>query len=160
MMILFCVAGVKFAIAANAVDEIRDLDGLKTFSGITHPRLTKVKYTLERQNRVYFVVDAGAHFRLHEHRPARLLVLRSAKAAVMVDEIEHMHEVQTVLPLPRAFSGEERDWYRGLTVIEGRVVPVLRAETFLTRAEATLLRASFQNGKAPARTSEGVGAPA
>jgi chemotaxis signal transduction protein len=136
-VILFTVGGCMFAIAANAVDEIREIAGLRHFPS----RLPKVRHTLERQNREYFVVDAATHFRMSDANPSRLMVLRHTPVVVIVDAIERMQEIYSIQALPDGFRGEERNWYRGLTVLKGRVVPVVRSEAFITKAEITLLNA-------------------
>jgi chemotaxis signal transduction protein len=100
-----------------------------------------VKYTLERQHRTYFVIDAGAQFRMKPGKPTRLLLMRRMAAGVLVDEIDQMQEIGSIHQLPSAFTGEERNWYRGLAVVKGRVVPVVRPECFLSKAEASVLSA-------------------
>lgn len=147
MVILFLAGGFKFAIAAEAIDEVRELGGLKEFSGRSHPSLEKVTHTLDRQGHRYFVLDACAHFGARSRRPTRLMVLRSVRAAVMVDAVERMQEIQLIRPLPDAFSGKERGWYRGLTVIKGKVVPVVKPEAFLSKAEVSSLEASHSGGE-------------
>ena len=155
MVILFSVGGVKFAIVADAVDEIRELGGLKEFStGISDPKLKSVRHTLDRQGQRYFVLDGCSHFGARERRPTRLMVLRHVRAAVMVDSVDRMQEIQLIRPLPDAFSGKERDWYRGLAVIKGKVVPVVKPEEFLSKAEVSLLNA------APIRAEKGIPVPA
>jgi chemotaxis signal transduction protein len=152
-VILFSVAGAKFAIAASAVDEIRDLAGLQKFwSGAVQQKFAKVKQTLERQGQRYFVVDACEHFHLAAARSSRLLILRHASAALAVDAIDCMLELNSIQALPRAFSGEERNWYRGLALVEGRVIPVVRPESFLSKAEVTLIEASVRGREAGGRT--------
>jgi len=151
-VILFSVGGVTFAIAANAVDEIRELTGLLEFRpGKLHHRLEKVKATLERHGRRYFAVDAAMHFRMPHAQPARLMVLRQGRVAVIVDGIDRMQEIHSIHALPERFVGEERNWYRGLTVIKGKVVPVVHPETFLNKAETTLLNAALRDVEAPRR---------
>ena len=140
-VILFTVGGNMFAIAANAVDEIRELAGLQHFAS----RLPKVRHTLDRQSRQYFVVDAATHFRMSDANPSRLMVLRHAPVVVIVDAIERMQEIYSIQALPDGFRGEERNWYRGLTVLKGRVVPVVRTESFLTKGELTLLNARLRS---------------
>jgi chemotaxis signal transduction protein len=150
-MILFHVGGFTFAIAANAVEEIRELGGLREFSfGRPHQKLAKVKYAFERQERDYFVVDAAAHFRLDSMKATRLMVMRHAPAAVTVDSVEGMQEIYSIQELPGAFTGEERDWYRGLALIQGKVVPVVRPEAFLSKGETALLNASLRSNRAAA----------
>jgi chemotaxis signal transduction protein len=76
------------------------------------------------------------------------MLLRHTPVAVKVDGIERMQEIHSIQALPEAFKGEERNWYRGLTLIDGQVVPVVRSEAFLTKAEVTLLKAGMQNAQA------------
>ena len=154
MMIVFSIGGVTFAIGANAVDEIRELAGIRALSsGVPHQKVAKVRHTLVRQGRRYFVVDGGAHFQTPLRHPARLMVMRHSSAAVIVDGIDRMQEIHSIQELPEAFSGEERRWYRGLALIKGKVVPVVHAEAFLTRAETTILNACVRNES----VAEGVG---
>jgi chemotaxis signal transduction protein len=136
-VILFSVGCHTFAIAASSVDEIREIDGLQEFDS----RLSKVKYTLDRQGQQYFVVDASRHFRMSSATSGRLIVLRSFPVAVIVDAIDRMQEIHSMHALPEGFRGEERTWYRGLTLLKGTVVPVVRPEAFLTKSEVTVLKA-------------------
>lgn len=151
-VILFSVSGWKFAIAASAVEEIRDLSGLrKSDLHVSNSKLEKVKQILERQGRNYFVVDSCEHFQLAKVRPSRVLVFRHARAAVTVDAIDCMLEMNSMQALPKAFSGEERTWYRGLALVKGRVVPVVRPEAFLSKADVALIEASIRGREAAAR---------
>lgn len=156
-MILFSVGGSKLAIAASAVDEIRDLTGLEKFSfEAASPRFGKVKQVFERQGRRYFVVDSCEHFHLATARPSRLLVLRHATTAVVVDAIDCMLELNSMQALPRAFSGEERNWYRGLAVVKGKVIPVVRPESFLSRTDVAFIEASLRVGEAGSQLGAGA----
>jgi chemotaxis signal transduction protein len=135
-VILFVVTHHTFAIAADSVQEIRSTDSLAGAAhGIERPELTKVKHTIERGRRTYYVVSAAAHFGLGVTRPSLVLILRQLRAAVLVDRIERMTEISAVYSLPRAFTGEERRWYRGLAYLDDRVVPVIRPTGFLTPEE-------------------------
>jgi hypothetical protein len=148
-VILFAVGGTRFAISAQAVEEIRNLDGLRPISaGQWHMRLDKVRFTLERQGKNYFAVDANLHLRMLPSRHSRVLVLRRLQAAVLVDSIDRMADIEIVFPLPRGFCGEERQWYRGLAVIGGDVVPVVNPDSFLSKAEATVLLAAWNAASA------------
>jgi len=135
-VILFSVANQMFVIAADSVQEIRSADSL---SGAAHeiaaPELPKVRHTIERNHRTYYVVNAGAHFGLPVTRPALVLILRQLRAAVLVDRIERMTEISSVHPLPRAFTGQERTWYRGLALLDDRVIPMVHPAGFLTPEE-------------------------
>ncbi|HYX70030.1 MAG TPA: hypothetical protein VE825_12910, partial [Terriglobales bacterium] len=96
-MILFAVAGTTLAISAADVDEIRDTTGMEAFR-VSHfgPKFAKFKHTLQREGRTCFVVDANTHFRVLPTRHTRLLVLRGAPAAVLVDGIDRMTEIATI----------------------------------------------------------------
>ncbi len=149
-MILFSVARTTFAIAASAVEEIRSVSGLQPLpAGYLQPRFSKFKYRLQRDGRTYFVVDANTHFRILPTNHDRLLVLRDRPAAVLVDAVNRMTEIAAIHPLPKAFTGEEREWYRGLAVLKEDVVPVVDAAAFLTKAECTVLKAVLE--KPPAK---------
>jgi chemotaxis signal transduction protein len=142
-VILFSLGALTFAVAAEAVDEIRNLDGLLEYKDLGHHRLTKVNYTLDRQQRTYFVIDAAAQFRMQAGKPTRVLLMRHIPVGVLVDGIDHMQEISWIDALPLAFAGEERNWYRGLAIIKGKVVPVVRPECFLSKAEASVLTATL-----------------
>jgi len=142
-VILFRVGESTFAIAATAVDEIRNAQGLKPLR--TAPDLTnsKVRYSLLRDGKFYFVVDATVHFKMLPARATRVLVLRNTKTAVLVGDIDRMTEVCGVHPLPNAFRGAERNWYRGLALLGAQpkheVVPIVNPGAFLTKVEMQAL---------------------
>ena len=140
--ILFAVGPYKFAIAASEVDEIRDMHGLAPTLLRSAPiALRKVRYLLRRERRNYYVVDASMHFHLKPSDPARVMVLRGGLVALTADSIDRMTEITAIAPLPRAFQGEETKWFRGVTLIENAVVPVVNSKTVLTNAEVELARA-------------------
>lgn len=142
-VILFAAGEHTFAAPANEVDEIRDLQGLTSVSSATeHTSVAKVKSTLERSKKTYYVVDACQHFRQGRSKPSRLIVLRDHPIAVLVDSIDRMTEVQKVLPLPRAFSGLERGWYSGLALMTEMVVPVVNMHAFLSPAEQVIAKSA------------------
>jgi chemotaxis signal transduction protein len=139
-VILFCIANQTFAIAADAVQEIRSTDSLGgTAIEIEQAEVPKVRHLVERARRTYYVVSGCAHFGLRVTRPTLVLILRQIRAAVLVDSIERMADVATVHPLPRGFEGDERKWYRGLTYLEDRVIPVINPGGFLTVEEFSRL---------------------
>jgi chemotaxis signal transduction protein len=144
-VIVFTVGGYRFAIAAAAVKEIRGLENLHEFSlGGISGQIAKLKHTLERDGKTYFVVDAACHFQLPESRPTRVMVLRNTHAGVLVDSTDRIMEISALLALPQAFRHEERAWYRGLAVLNGAVVPVVNHNAFLDRAELEILRAGLE----------------
>jgi len=135
-VILFSVANQMFAIAADSVQEIRSTDSVGAAAvELERAELPKVRHTIERGHRTYYIVNAGMHFGLAATRPTLVLILRQLRAAVLVDRIDRLTEIPAVYPLPRAFTGKERDWYRGLTYIDDQVVPVIRPNGFLTKEE-------------------------
>jgi chemotaxis signal transduction protein len=135
-MILFSVAHQTFAIAADAVQEIRSTDSLAGAAmEFEQSEVPKVHHTIERAHRTYYVVNAGAHFGLPVTRPTLVLILRQLRSAVLVDRIERMVDISAVHSLPRAFTGQERKWYRGLTYLDDHVIPVIQPNGFLTPDE-------------------------
>ena len=149
-VILFTVQKNKFAIAAKAVDEIRSMEGIEPVRKSTRQSIHKVKYALETtvkgKSSVHFVVDAAQHYHIaddHERLYARIMVLRNSYAAVLVDNAERMTRIEAIISLPLAFHGEERDWYRGLAVVDGDVVPVVEPTSFLSMEQEAVLRADW-----------------
>jgi chemotaxis signal transduction protein len=138
-VILFLVSGQTFAIAADAVKEIRSTDSLGAAIEFGNSEVPKVRHVIERGHRMCYVVNGCAHFRLPVSRPALALVLRQFRVAFLVDSVERMAEIPAVYALPLAFSGEERTWYRGLAYLEDRVIPVVQPSGFLTREQFELL---------------------
>jgi chemotaxis signal transduction protein len=144
-VIVFVVGGFRFAIAAAAVKEIRSMDGLHPFTlGGISGLISKLRYTLERDGTTYFVIDAAEHFQLLPSRPSRVLILRGSPTAVLVDATDRIMEISALHGLPRAFTHEERSWYRGLAVVNGSVVPVVNHHAFLNKAEMEILRAGLE----------------
>ena len=134
--LVFSIGTFSFAIAAAAVQEIRNTDSLGgSVIDLDHSSIKKVGHIVERESRFYYVVSGCEHFHLPVSRPTSMLILRDAPVAVLVDRIEEMAELRVMLPLPRAFCGEERVWYRGLTVLGRRVMPVADPRGFLSEAE-------------------------
>jgi chemotaxis signal transduction protein len=139
-VILFTVGGFKFAIAASSVSEIRSTAGLQKFSAVGSRMTGKVDYTLERDGAVHFVVNVARHFHLPAGGPTRVMVLRHAPAAVLVDSTDRITEISMLHALPLAFNREERTWYRGLAVLNDEAVPVVNPSAFLSKNEIAALR--------------------
>jgi chemotaxis signal transduction protein len=132
-VVLFIVANQMFAVAADSVHEIRSTDSIAGAANeIDNPELPKVRHTLDRSGRTYYVVNAGMHFGLPVSRPALVLILRQFRAALLVDRIDRMAEIPGVYPLPLAFTGDERRWYRGLAYLDDSVIPVIEPKGLLT----------------------------
>jgi chemotaxis signal transduction protein len=135
-VVLFYVANQMFAIAADYVQEIRSTDGLAGSAyEIENPELPKVRHTIERNHRTFYVVNAGMHFGLPVTRPSLVLILRQFRAALLVDRIDRMADIPGVHALPLAFAGDERRWYRGLAYLDDSVIPVVEPTGFLTPEE-------------------------
>jgi chemotaxis signal transduction protein len=138
--LVFSIGSFSFVIAAAAVQEIRNTDSLGgSVIDLDQSTINKVRHIVERESRFYYVVSGCEHFHLPVSRPTTVLILRDAPAAVLVDGIEEMAELRVMLPLPRAFCGEERAWYRGLTVLGRRVLPVADPRGFLSESEVRQL---------------------
>ena len=150
--ILFTISGYPFAIASSAVHEIRSADSLAGSAvEIEQSGVTKVKHLVHRGNRSYFVVNGCAHFGLKATRPTLVLILRDTPVAILVDKIERMADINPPHPLPLAFQGEERRWYRGLSPTDGDViVPVVNPAGFLTRHELRALEEALHASRAEA----------
>lgn len=139
-VILFWVANQMFAIAAESVQEIRSTDSLAGAANeIDQQAVLKVRHILEWGRRTCYVVNAGVHFDLPVTRPTLVLILRRMRIAVLVDRIDRMTEIPEVYPLPHAFAGKERRWYRGLAYVDDSVIPVVEPSGFLSVEEFTLL---------------------
>lgn len=144
-VVLFAVAKQMFAIAADAVQEIRSTDSLAgSATEIDQIEVGKVRHIVERGHRTYFVVNAGMHFGLPVTRPTLVLILRNLRVAVLIDRIERMAEISAVHPLPLAFAGDERRWYRGLANMEDLIIPVIDPRGFLTGEEFGVLDLAAQ----------------
>ena len=133
---VFSIAQYRFVISAASVQEIRSTDSLGgTVVDLDRPVMKKVRHIVERDARAYYVVSGYEHFHMPQSRPTTVLILRSAPVAVLVDRIEEMAEMRVLLELPQSFRGEERNWYRGLTVLDRKVLPVANPLGFLTAGE-------------------------
>jgi chemotaxis signal transduction protein len=156
-VILFCIGNQTFAIAAEAVQEIRSTDSLAGAAvEIEQADVPKVRHQVERGHRTYYVVSGCAHFGLRVTRPTLVLILRQIRAAVLVDSIERMAEIPNVYTLPQGFQGDERQWYRGLAYLEDRVIPVINPAGFLTAEEFGRLDIASRAAVARAETERVV----
>lgn len=139
---VFSIAQYSFVISAASVQEIRSTDSLGgTVVELDRPVLPKVRHIVERDARFYYVVSGYEHFHLPPSRPTTVLILRNAPVAVLVGRIEEMAEMRVLLSLPQSFRGEECTWYRGLTVLDRKVLPVANPMGFLTAGDLQRLEA-------------------
>jgi chemotaxis signal transduction protein len=151
-VILFVVGECTFAISASAVAEIQSLQDMKPLHGF---RFGKVHHTITRDGHRYWVVDANIHFGILPTESSRVLMMAESPVALKVDAIVRMAEMAKMLPLPLSFQGDERNWYLGLTVMNGKVIPVVNPLSFLSHFDMNGLEAA-----APAHAEEAAGAMA
>lgn len=113
----------------------------------------QVEYTLERDGITHFVVNGARHFYLPPGKSTRVLVLRHTPAAVLVDSTDRMMEISMLHALPLAFDHEERQWYRGLAVLNDEAVPVVNPASFLSRNEIAILREAIEKTQSQPRAA-------
>ena len=115
-VILFTAGGMRFAVAASEVAEIRDAAERGAFHG---PKGTEA-------------IDFAMRVGLSAGRLEHFVVLKpgncSLGVTLGVTEVERMTTLPRVVPLPGLFRGAERQWYRGLLLLENDVVPLVRTE--------------------------------
>jgi chemotaxis signal transduction protein len=111
-VILFTAGGMRFAVLADQVQEIRDGD-----QGTLVPKLKSTK-TID------FALQVGLGAGILE----RLVVLKPGECALAVTDVERIATIPRVVSLPGLFRGMERLWYRGLLLLEDELVPLVRTE--------------------------------
>jgi hypothetical protein len=119
-VILFTAGGVRFAVEANEVEEIRD--------GEERGAAGRLKGSE--------AIDFARHVGLGAGRLVRFLVLKPSEcsqgatqtAALRVTLGVSMTSLPKVVPLPGLFQGAERQWYRGLLLLENEVIPLVRTK--------------------------------
>jgi chemotaxis signal transduction protein len=139
-IILFRASSQIFAISSASVQEVRSVDSLAGVAiDVNEPSVVKVRHAIRRGDRNLYVVNAPLHFGLRPTPSALIFLLRKSRVALLVDGIEKMTSMTRLQALPGAFCHEERTWYRGLTVLEQNVIPVVNPAGFLTAEEISLL---------------------
>ncbi len=139
-VILFRVSNQMFAISSASVQEVRSVDSLAGAAvEINEHSLPKVRHAIRRNDRNLYVVNAPLHFGLRPNPAALIFLLRKSRVALLVDGIEKMTTMTRLQALPGAFCHEERAWYRGVTVLDQNVIPVVNPAGFLTEDEVSLL---------------------
>jgi chemotaxis signal transduction protein len=135
-IILFRSSSQIFAISSASVQEVRSVDGLAGAPlAISEPTIPKVRHMFRRGERNLYVVNAALHFGLRPSPAALIFMLRRSRTALLIDAIEKMTTMSRLQALPHAFCHEERQWYRGLTVLDQSVIPVVEPGGFLTSDE-------------------------
>jgi len=142
-IILFRCSTQIFAISSSAVQEVRSIDSLAgTPMAVSDSAVPKVRHMLRRGERTLFVVNTALHFGLPPSRPILIFHLRQSRAALLIDGIEKMTTMTRLQALPLAFCHAERDWYRGITVLDQNVIPVVNPDGFISFQELLLLDAA------------------
>lgn len=142
-IILFRSSNQVFAISSSSVQEVRSVDSLAGAAvQINETGLDKVRHAIRRGDRNLYVVNAAIHFDLRPTPAALIFLIRKSRVALLVDGIEKMTTMTRLQALPGAFCHEERVWYRGLTVLDQNVIPVVNPLGFLTAEEISLLDAA------------------
>jgi chemotaxis signal transduction protein len=141
-IILFRASTQVFAISSASVQEVRSVDSLAGVAvEINEASLAKVRHALRRGERNLYVVNAALHFGLRPSPAALIFLLRKSRVALLIDGIEKMMTMSRLQALPGTFCHEERTWYRGLTVLDQNVIPVVNPAGFLLPQEISLLDA-------------------
>jgi len=139
-IILFRCSTQIFAVSSASVQEVRSVDSLAGAAvDIGEHGVAKVRHVLRRGERNLYVVNGAVHFGLNPSPAALIFVLRKTRVALLIDGIEKMTTMTRLQALSPAFCHEERQWYRGLTVLEQNVIPVVNPEGFLTAEELSQL---------------------
>ena len=154
-IILFRCSSEIFAISSSSVQEVRSVDNLSgAETEVTESSVAKVRHALRRSDKNIYVVSGSVHFGLRPTPPSLIFILRSQRVALLVDGIEKMTTMTRLQALPPAYCHEERNWYRGLTVLEQSVVPVVNPHGFLSREELMLLDLVMGDSEMPAQQPE------
>jgi len=141
-IILFRSSTQIFAISSGSVQEVRSVDSLAgSAAELSDSSVKKVRHVLRRTDRTLYVVNSALHFGLRPSPAALIFLLRRSRAALLVDGIEKMTTMTRLQALPPAYCNEERLWYRGLTVLDQNVIPVVNPLGFLTNEELLQLDA-------------------
>lgn len=142
-IILFRSSNQVFAISSSSVQEVRSVDSLAGAAmEIDEPAVPKVQHMLRRGERNVYVVNSATHFGLRPSPAALIFLLRKTRVALLIDGIEKMTTMTRLQALSGAFCHEERVWYRGLTVLDQNVIPVVNPLGFLTEQELLVLDAA------------------
>jgi hypothetical protein len=120
-VILFTAGGMRFAVEASEVEEIRDRDERAAIRKLKGPES------------IDFALQVGLGAGIME----RFVVLKPGDCSLGVTEVERMTALPKVVPLPGMFRGAERQWYRGLLLLEKDVIPLVRTEYWRKAVTAT-----------------------
>lgn len=119
-VILFTAGGARFAVEAVQVQEVRESD-----QGV-------IPGKLKGTSTIDFALQVGLGQGILE----RMVVLKPGLCALAVTGVERITELPRAVPLPGVFQGQERQWYRGLLLLDNDVVPLIRTEYWRQLAPA------------------------
>jgi hypothetical protein len=125
-VILFRVGPYKFAIAATDVNEIRGYDS------------RWIALQKARKEAGVVTVHLAAEMGLQVGNEQHILLLRGVDVGLAVGAVEKMAQAKRVYELPSAFACKERQWYTGLLVFDGEVVPLVDGIAFAFRSKAAV----------------------
>ncbi|HUO61607.1 MAG TPA: hypothetical protein VMU24_13125 [Candidatus Acidoferrales bacterium] len=125
-VILFRVGPYKFAITASEVHEIREYDA------------RWIALQKARKEAGVVTVHLAAELGLDVGKEQHILLLRGVDVGLAVGTVEKMAQARKVYQLPSAFAGKERQWYTGLLVLEGEVVPLVDGIAFAFRSKVAV----------------------
>ncbi len=153
-IILFRCGSQLLAVSSASVQEVRSVDSLSGAAmAINEPGIPKVRHSLRRDDRLLYVVNGSLHFGLKPTPAALIFLMRASRIALLIDSIEKMTTMTRLQALPLSFCNEERTWYRGLTVLEQSVIPVINPGGFLTDEELLHLDVNTANQLPPLESS-------
>jgi hypothetical protein len=119
-VILFTAGGVRFAIQSSEVEEIRNRD--------VRTSIRKLKGTEPIDFALQVGLGAGILERYVVLKPGGCSLGATLGVTLGVTDVERITISPKMVPLPTLFGGAERQWYRGLLLLENEVVPLVRAE--------------------------------
>jgi chemotaxis signal transduction protein len=144
-IIVFRIAGQLFAVSSASVQEVRSVDTLAGLAQeLPQSSVRKVRYAVRRSDGLRYLVNAGIHFGLPPSPASLVFFLRNTRIALLIDAIERMTSMTRLQALSHAFCHEEQAWYRGLTLLDQTVVPVVDPNGFLSLEELSLLEKALE----------------
>jgi len=117
-VILFTAGGARFAVDAGAVKGICERDERDAAPGVADAGM----------------IDFAERIGLGKGRLERCVVLKPGDCSLGVSDVERITSLPWVVALPGLFRGAEREWYRGLLLLDDEVVPLVRTEHWRRQA--------------------------
>jgi chemotaxis signal transduction protein len=153
-IIVFRIGGQLFAVSSASVQEVRSVDAIAGLAQeIPQSSVHKVQYAVRRPDGLRYLVNGGIHFGLPPSSASLVFFLRNTRIALLIDAIERMTSMTRLQALSHAFCHEEHAWYRGLTLLDQTVVPVVDPNGFLSLEELSLLEKALEAIQAETATA-------